>query len=193
MNKLKSCKQSTSVLKHSTLYLILYTLYSIRWKLANQNRHLKKLIIFLFIVAAIAVTILIVLKVTVNDLKKEDIVENLNKIIEDGSDSLYSLKIRDYEVTGSFNGARINGVEVTINQEIFKKMQANNTLPEVIFDGKVENILIEGINILKLVQDNKDIKIKSIDLVGADFNIYQTKKQSKTPRKHPSSQTFMTG
>ncbi|MBK6447426.1 hypothetical protein [Candidatus Brachybacter algidus] len=76
---------------------------------------MKKLIIFLFIVAAIAVTILIVLKVTVNDLKKEDIVENLNKIIVDGSDSLYSLKIRDYEVTGSFNGARINGVEVTIN------------------------------------------------------------------------------
>jgi len=146
---------------------------------------LKKLIIFLFIVAAIAVTILIVLKVTVNDLKKEDIVENLNKIIVDGSDSLYSLTIRDYEVTGSFNGARINGVEVTINQDVFKKMQTNNTLPEVIFDGKVENILLEGINILKLVQDNKDIKIKSIDLIGADFNIYQYKKTVKDTTKAP--------
>gem|GEM_PF-2149450 len=146
---------------------------------------MKKLIIFLLIIAAIVVTVLIVLKVTVNDLKKEDIVENLNKIIVDGSDSLYALDIHDYEITGTFSGARINGVKVTINQAVFKKMQELNTLPEVIFDGNVDNIILEGIDILTLVQKNRDIKIKSIDLIGADFNIYQYKKTIKDTTKAP--------
>ncbi len=146
---------------------------------------MKKLIIIIVVLLAVAAGIVYFVTYSVNTLRSDDIKIYLNKIIVDGSDSLYSLNIKDYEVNSSLDGAKISGVTVMINQPVFEKMRANNTLPEIIFEGEFQDLYLDGVELLSLVQKNKDIVINNVRLEGANIKIYQYKKVKKDTSQEP--------
>lgn len=140
---------------------------------------MKKLFIILLLIAAGITGLLFISKQWVNNVKKEDILETFSKLITDGSDSLYSVEIGNYEITGPFTGARIDNVVLRINQDVFLKMRAENTLPDIIMDGKVKSLVLEGVDMIQLVGKNKDIRVRNIVLSGTEFNLYHYKKTKK--------------
>lgn len=146
---------------------------------------MKKIFLFLVIALAIIAGVKYFIKFGVNNLKSEDIKRYLNKVIVDGSDSLYLLEIKDYEVNSELDGARISGVKISINQKVFDKQRAENTLPEIIFDASFENLYLEGVEILSLIKKNKDIVVKNIRLEGAEVKVYPYKKVKKDTAKAP--------
>ena len=138
------------------------------------------------IITGIIVLLLSVTFVGVNTFLKPDIKSYLQKIVVDGSDSLYKLKIKDYNIGFWASNGDINDISIEVDSARFKQLKAFNILPPVVYSAKIKSISVVGLSAWRLWR-HKDIVCGSITIDGAVINMQQYQRIVNDTLKPPAT------
>lgn len=99
----------------------------------------------------------IFVSIGVNTFLKPTIKHALEKLVVDGSDSLYSFSLGDYTVGPGGRSATLSNLSIQVDSNRYRELKAANRLPPLIFSIKVASVAITGLHPWDLWRNKKII------------------------------------
>ncbi|RYZ98602.1 MAG: hypothetical protein EOP47_18975 [Sphingobacteriaceae bacterium] len=129
---------------------------------------------------------LLLLTLAINIFVTPGLQDKLKSSIRESSDSLYSVNFSDADISVLRGNITIKDATLKVDSAVYKKKKQKNTAPNNLYDLRVKQIRVTGINVFKLYFSNK-IDVSKIVLSEPEIDMsYEANntedKQSKDNR-----------